>query len=261
MPNAAWIALAIVLSVLGLSGSGIASGPACEPISIYAAASTTEAVEQIAAGFERETGCSVTVVTGGSSTLARQIAEGAPADLFLSANPQWMDWLISRGVVRPQNTAPLLGNLLVFIAPSRSNPSLDLAGGDRIADLLGNGRLAIGEPDTVPAGIYAKQALVALHQWPELQNRLLPGNSVRTVLAWVAGGEAPLGIVYASDALMSSDVRIVAAIDSRLHDPIVYPLALIGSAATPVARQFGSVLRNDESARIFRDHGFTLTGR
>ncbi len=223
-------------------------------VQVMVAASAEQAVQEVLAGCGDVDGVQTTVAAGSSATLARQIELGAPAHLFLSANTGWMDHLEGAGRIEAASRVALLANRLVVVAPASST------GRDSVVDLvaaLGDGRLAVGDPDHVPAGIYARQALEALGQWDALEPRLARGADVRAALAFVERGEVPLGIVYATDAASSSDVVVVAELPSTLHDPIVYPLARV-SHAEPLAGVDAtwSCLQTEAAAAVFARHGF-----
>ena len=224
----------------------------------FAAASTTEALTEAVEQFARAGHGRVRGVFAGSSILAKQIENGAPADIYLSANPAWMDYLAARGHIDPTTRRDLLANSLALIAPADSPASSAFNLETDIIAALGDRRLAMGDPDHVPAGIYARQALAALGLWPVLENRLIRAADVRIALHLVARGEAPLGIVYASDAGAFEGIRVVAAIAPAQHAPIRYPIALVAGRDNPVARQFLEFLATPEMAALFRRHGFVL---
>lgn len=240
-----------------LTGTAVAK-KACEPISIFAAASTTEATQEVADLFERQSGCSVSTIFASSATLARQIAAGAPADLYLSANKSWMDWLIAQNTVLDRNARNYVTNQLVIITPAKNSVTINLPLGPQT--LLPNSPFAIADPSSVPAGIYGAQSLKKLTLWEKLKDNLLIGSNVRTVLAWVSQGEAKLGITYATDAQADPSVRIAARIPTDTHDPIIYPLALVGERPTKPARAFYDWLQTHEALSVFADHGFALSG-
>jgi molybdate transport system substrate-binding protein len=260
-------ALALGLGVapdLGYSGAAGA-----EEITVFAAASTKDAVEEIAEAYAAAGGGEVRTVFAASSTLAKQIAQGAPADLYLSANPAWMDYLAERGAVDAASRVDLLGNRLVLIVPQETEDG-DAATADlgdlsaaALADLLDTSladgrRLAIADPGHVPAGIYARAALEALGLWQSLADRTVRAANVRAALALVDRGEAPVGIVYATDARISSRVRVVGGFPPESHPPIVYPLALVAGPAAGAARRFYDHLRSEAAAVVFRAHGFLV---
>ncbi len=236
----------------------ISADGACEPISIFAAASTTNVIEQIAADYERETACSVSTIFAGSGTLARQIEAGAPADLFLSANKEWMDWIDRAGLVRPGNKLALLTNQLVFIVPAdNADARMDVHTSPSILNVIGTGKLAIGDPATVPAGRYAQAALRHFGLSRLEEDQIVRASSVRAALTWVARGEANAGIVYRTDARIDDQVRIAGTIPSIESVDITYPLALIGRTPNSAARAFFTYLQSYHAARVFAEHGFS----
>ncbi len=237
-----------------------ASRGGAEEVTIFAAASTTNAVTDLANAFERRDSIGVRPVFAASSTLAKQIAHGAPADIFLSASPAWMDYLAARDRLAPGSRLELLSNRLVLIAPLDSELSLTIAPGFPLAEALGGGRLAIGDPAHVPAGIYAKAALQALEVWDAVGPRAAAAANVRAALALVERGAAAAGIVYATDAALSRRVRVVAAFPPESHPPIVYPLALVAGRDGAAATAFREFLQGPEAAGIFRSHGFVVAG-
>lgn len=236
-------------------------GHACaaepEGLMVYAAASTTDCLQSIAKSYEQVTHVHVTCSFASSSTLARQIEQGAPADLFLSADQKWMDYLSEHRSIVPGSRSDLLGNELVFISPIGTALSLRLEKDFAIATAF-KGRMAIGDPSHVPAGIYAQQALVHLRWWEALHDRLAPAADVRAVLRLVELGEVDLGIVYATDAQASSKIQIAAPIPASLHDPIRYPIALTVTAQ-PGAAAFLAYLHSLPASSVFTAAGFTVS--
>ena len=199
-----------------------------------------------------------TVSYGASSALAKQIESGAPAQVFISADLDWMDYLEQRRVLRPGTRKNLLGNKLVLIAPAGSSLTVQIAPGLPLAQLLGNGRLATADPAHVPAGKYTKAALEKLGVWDSVSGKLAPAETVRAALALVARGEAPLGTVYMTDAAAEPKVRVVAQFPDGLHAPIVYPVALTASAPeTGSAADFLVLLSSPAARSVFEKHGFT----
>ncbi|MBO6635723.1 molybdate ABC transporter substrate-binding protein [Parvibaculum sp.] len=237
----------------------LATGPAlaCDPVSVYAAASTTDALTEVARAFTAETYCEVTTVFASSSTLAKQIEAGAPATLFLSANLDWMDRIEEQGLLAPETRKDILGNDLVLVAPKDEPLDYRFADGGNLTDALGGGRLALGNPDGVPAGIYAKEALIHLGLWDGVAPHVIAGDDVRTALAWVARGEARAGIVYRTDAQISSDVIIVDALSEGSHEPVRYPIALIEAQENDTAREFLAFMSGSKASKIFARFGFT----
>ncbi|MCF8470980.1 MAG: molybdate ABC transporter substrate-binding protein [Parvibaculum sp.] len=233
------------------------SATACEPVTIFAAASTTDAVSEIAKSFKGISGCEITTVFASSSILAKQIDAGAPAAIYLSANESWMDDLETKGRLVAGTRTDILGNELVLIAPEDEPLDFTFDSGADLAAALGTGRLALGNPDGVPAGIYAKEALVTLGLWDNLSPNIVASEDVRGALAWVARGEARAGIVYRTDAQISSEVTIVATIPERSHKTIRYPIALIEDRENKTAREFLAYLEGAAGAAIFARYGFT----
>ncbi len=229
-----------------------------DPVMLFAAASTTDAITAVARAFEARGGAAVRCVFAASSTLAQQIARGAPADLFLSANSAWMDELARRGAIEAETRADLLGNVLVLIAPRDSPLELAIGPGFALAEALAERRLAMGDPAHVPAGIYAKAALEHLGVWPQVGERAAFLGDVRAALALVDRGEAAAGIVYASDGRISPRVRVVDRFPADSHPPIVYPLAVVSGRRRPAVMALHAFLRGPEAAAIFRAHGFTV---
>ena len=225
---------------------------------VFAAASLKNALDAIDEEWHREIGESVTAAYAASSTLAKQIENGAPADLFISADPEWMDYLEQRKLIRPGTRSNLLGNSLVLIAPAGSTVSLTIAPGFPLSAALGDGRLAMADPAAVPAGMYGKAALEKLGVWPSVANRIAAAENVRAALLLVGRGEAPLGIVYATDAAIEPRVRIIATFPPGTHPPIVYPIALTGSSENSNAAGLLTYLHGAAARAQFQKAGFTV---
>jgi len=246
--------LALAGLLLGLSGSVPAR--AAEPgLLVFAAASLTNVLEELGGAYTRETGQPVKFSFAASSALARQLEAGAAADVFLSADIEWMDYVQARGLIQRATRRDLLGNRLVLIAPAASTVSLEIAPGFPLAAALGTGRLATGDPDYVPVGRYARSALSSLGVWSEVADRLVRADNVRTALAFVSRGEAPLGIVYATDARVDPGVRVVGVFPADTHLPITYPVAVTHGAREGAAR-FVEFLRGSAAGETFRKSGF-----
>lgn len=229
---------------------------AAEPaLRILAAASLKEAFDALVRPWARRGGVPPIVVYGGTPMLARQLEQGAPADLIASADAAWMDRLALSGLIRRDTRRVLAGNRLVLIAPSRSKVAFALQPGMPIAAALGSGRLAVADVRTVPAGRYARAALESLGVWAPLSDRLAMTDNVRAALALVAREEAPLGIVYATDARAEPRVRVVGTFDAALHPLIVYPVAVTAVSSHPQAMPFLDWLGSDEAGAILRDQG------
>lgn len=224
-------------------------------VTVYAAASLTEVMETIGARWAATGEPSPRLVFASSALLARQIEAGAQADVFVSADEEWMDYLQAKGLVGAQGRRVLAGNRLVLVAPAESGRQLRVEPGFALADALGEGRLALGDPELVPAGKYARAALTALGAWEALAGRLIPTENVRVALALVARGEAPLGIVYATDARIEPRVRVLDSFPADSHPPIRYPAAVLRDAS-PEAAAFLGFLGGTEALRVFHDAGF-----
>jgi molybdate transport system substrate-binding protein len=224
-------------------------------IVVFGAASLTNALQDLGDEFTRKTSIPVKFSFAASSTLARQIESGAPADVFFSADLDWMDYLQARNLIQPQSRHDVLGNRLVLIAPVDSSISLKIEPNFPLATALGKNRLATGDPDSVPVGRYARSALTNLGIWNEISDRLIRADSVRAALAFVDRGEAPLGIVYETDALIDKNVRVVDVFPANSHTPIVYPIALT-SVAGPAAAKFVDYIRSSAADPTFKAYGF-----
>ncbi len=224
-----------------------------DTVTVFAAASLKESLDIVAADWEQATGNTVTIAYAATSTLARQIAEGAPADIFFAASEDWMDDLSAKGLLRDETRSDVLGNTLVLVAPAPASP-IELA---QLPAVLGMGKLAMAGVDSVPAGIYGKQALTALGLWDVVSPNVAQADNVRGALALVALGEAPFGVVYATDARAEPKVDMVAMFPSETHDPIIYPAAILTGATSPVAADFMTYLYTTTARLIFAAAGFT----
>ena len=225
---------------------------------VFAAASLKTALDAIAAAWQKETGKSVAISYASSAVLARQIEQGAPADIFISADLDWMDWAEARHLIKTETRETLLGNALVLVGEAQSNLAFKIAPGADLGAALGDSRLAVGEVNSVPAGKYAKEALEKLGMWKGVENKLAQSDNVRAALAFVARGEARLGIVYATDAKAEPKVKVVAAFPDSSHPPILYPAALTASSRNADAAAFLAYLRSPEAVRLFVGQGFDM---
>lgn len=225
---------------------------------VFAAASTTNAVTEIGDLYAARKLGHITPSFASSSTLAKQIASGAPADVYLSANKKWMDFLGERNAIEKASRFDLLGNRIVLIAPLQSSlQAVDVNKGLNLAALLGRqGRLSMGDPDHVPAGMYGKKALEALGLWAQVKDRLAPMKDVRAALVLVERAEAPLGLVYATDATISKKVRIAGTFPVASHPPIVYPVAAVAGGKTEAAAAFLTFLKTAQARAVFMKYGF-----
>lgn len=247
-------------SLLGVAAACLlALSPArAAEVTIFAAASTTNVIEDVGAAFQAAFGHVVVASFASSSALAKQIERGAPADVYLSASEAWADYLEERGLLIPETRKSVLGNAVVLVAPVASAPApLAVQAGLDLVGILDGGRLAVGDPDHVPAGLYAREALVSLDLWGHVETHLARMSDVRAALALVERGEVPLGIVYATDAAASDRVRVVGTFPSGSHRPITYPVAIVAGRDSPAARAFIEFLATPAAQAIFRAHGFT----
>jgi molybdate transport system substrate-binding protein len=246
--------LSLVLALLLAFGLGLPAA-AQGQVTIFAAASLRNALDQAAADYAKETKTPAPQISyDSSSTLARQIEQGAPADLFISADTDWMDYLAKKGLIRANTRVDLFTNRLALIAPKDSTVKLDIKPGLPLASALGAGRLAMAG-SAVPAGRYGEAALKSLGVWDQVKDRTVRGENVRSALQFVARGEAPLGIVYDTDALTETGVRIVGLFPDSSHPRIVYPGAAI--TANPQAAAFLAWLHGPKGAAAFKPFGFT----
>ncbi|HEY1448762.1 MAG TPA: molybdate ABC transporter substrate-binding protein [Caulobacteraceae bacterium] len=242
------------LSIASIGDYAIAAPP--EPVTVFAAASLKNALDEVGAAFTAETGGSVKFSYAASGAIARQIEQSAPADVYVSADTDWMDYLQKRALIVERSRRDLLTNHLALIAPAKSTVRLSLRSGVRLAPALGpDGRLAVAGPD-VPAGRYARASLTALGVFDSVKDRLAPAESVRAALAFVARGETPLGIVYDTDAKVEPAVRIVALFPDSSHPRIVYPIALVAASRSTRAPVFLRFVESPKASAIFRKYGF-----
>ena len=226
---------------------------------VFAAASLKNALDEIAATWAKDTGRPAPRISyAASSALARQMEQGAPADLFISADLDWMDYAVGKNLIRPDSRFNLLGNKIVLIAPRDSRTTtLALTGGD-LAKALAGGKLSMGNVDAVPAGKYGKAALEKLGAWTSVKDSIAQAENVRAALLLVARGEAPLGIVYGTDAAAEPGVKIVATFPADSHPPITYPAALARESKNADASSFLDFLRSAKARAVFEKQGFTV---
>ena len=224
---------------------------------VFAAASTKDVITEIITLYAESHSGHVVPSFGSSGDLAKQIENGAPASIFISADVKWMDYVAKAKLIDANSRRNLLGNELVLIAPVDSTSPTSL---DNLAGALNGGKLAMGDPDSVPAGRYGKAALDSMKQWAALEASVVRTKDVRATLAFVERGEAAAGIVYATDALVSKKVRIAATFPEASHPPIVYPIALIAAHDDAAARDFFAFLTGPEAREIFLSAGFSVIG-
>ena len=239
-----------------LSGTARADSP--REVTVYGAASLTNALQDIGNAFSAGGGAKVKFSFAASSLLARQIEAGAEADMFFSADSEWVNYLADRNLIQAATRKEILGNRLVLIAPSDSTVVLEIKPNFPLLEALGDGRLAVADPDSVPAGKYARQALTSLGVWRSVAERLVRAENVRVALTYVARGEAPLGIVYETDARAEPKVRIVGTFPANSHLPIVYPVALTAHGTSAEAKAFLAYVEGPQAADVFRKYGFIV---
>jgi molybdate transport system substrate-binding protein len=246
-----WLAAAACLFALQSFAADSDKG-----ITVFAAASLTNVLQDLGDAFTKDTPVPVRFSFAASSALARQIENGSRADMFFSADLEWMDYLQARNLIQPATRHDMLGNQLVLIAPVDSKVNLKIEPHFALAAAIGNGRLATGDPDSVPVGRYAHEALAKLGVWDEIAARMVRADSVRSALAFVDRGEAAFGIVYATDAMIDKKVRVVDAFPANSHMPIIYPAALT-AGSKPEAAKFLAYIRGPAGDLAFQHYGFT----
>lgn len=253
--------IAALAAAMVLAGQ-VASAAPPPPVTVFAAASLKNALDDVGAAYTAQTTGAVKFSYAASGTIARQVEQGAPADVYISADSEWMDYLQKRALIVPASRRDLLTNHLALIAPTKSTVRLRLRRNVPLAAELGpGGRLAVAGPD-VPAGRYARAALAALGVYDSVKDKLAPAENVRAALAFVARGETPLGIVYDTDARVEPAVRIVALFPEASHPAIVYPVALVAASHNPQGQAFLRFAESPKAAAIFRKFGFlTLPAR
>ncbi len=243
--------LAVLLLATSLPGAAIA-----EDVVVFAAASLKNALDEVADGWERQTGNTVTISYQGSSMLAQQIIAGAPADIFISAAVNWMDEVAKAGLVAAGEEKDLLGNTLVLVAHGSVAKPVSVSAQTDFPALLGDGKLAMALVDSVPAGQYGKAALTSLGLWDKVARSVAQADNVRAALALVSTGEAPYGIVYATDAVADPHVTVVGTFPAESHPPIIYPAALLTGAQDAADKAFFDALSGKGAEAVFEKHGF-----
>ena len=247
--------------VAGLTGLALLLAPevgSAQNLTVLAAASLREALDDVAAQFQRTGGSKVVVAYAASSALARQVENGAPADVFISADLDWMDYVDQRKLLRAGTRVNLLRNRLVLIAPVGSKVQVEIKPGFALDKLLGDGKLSMADPDSVPAGKYGKAALENLGAWSAIEKRVARGDNVRTALNFVARNEAPLGIVYETDAFAEKRVRVVSRFPQDTHPEIIYPVAALAGGKHTGTPAFLNHLKSTGARAIFEKYGFSM---
>ncbi|WP_137042948.1 molybdate ABC transporter substrate-binding protein [Pseudolabrys sp. FHR47] len=255
--SAVIVGIAVATSSLPIEALSQQSSP---PI-VFAAASLKTALDAIAADWRKDTGKAIAISYASSSALARQVEQGAPADVFFSADLDWMDWLQQRNLIKTNTRETLLGNTLVLIAPADAAVSFKIAPGADLGAALGGSRLAVTEVKSTPAGKYTKSALEKLGMWAGVEKELAQADTVRAALAFVARGEARFGVVYATDAKAEPKVRVVDVFPTSSHEPIAYPVALTASSINPDALAFLAYLKTRDAGKRFVEQGFSILGQ
>jgi molybdate transport system substrate-binding protein len=229
-----------------------------ETVNVFAAASMKTAIDQIGQAWKTQAHKNMVATYGSSATLAKQIEQAAPADIFISADLDWMDYLVGKNLIKTESRKNLASNSLVVIAAKGSRLAVKLESAPNITEILGDEKLALGEIKSVPAGKYAKTAFDKLGLWRTVESRVVMQDNVRSALALVARGEAKLGVVYGSDAASESKVEVVATFPETSHAPIIYPAAVIASSSNPDADIFLDFLTSQDARLIFKENGFML---
>jgi molybdate transport system substrate-binding protein len=254
--SARFLAIAILFAAIGGAPQPAA---AQEQITVFAAASMKNALDDVDAAFNKATGIKVTASYAASSALAKQIEQGAPADVFVSADLQWMDYAAEHKLIKPDSRVNLLGNRLVLIASKDSKlGQVDIGKGFDIAKLAGDGRIAVADVKAVPAGLYAKAALQSLGAWAAAEPKLAMAENVRATLAFVARGETAIGIVYATDAKVEPGVKIVGVFPDGSHPPVTYPVAATAATTNTAVAPYLGFLRAPAARAIFERYGFSF---
>jgi molybdate transport system substrate-binding protein len=258
MKRRAWLGLAAATALAPALLAPVGAA-AQDGLVIFAAASLKNALDEIAAGWAKETGKPAPRISyAASPALARQMEQGAPADLFISADLDWMDYVEKKDLIRKDSRFNLLGNKIVLIAPRDSTTTVEVRPGFDLASALAGGRLAMANVESVPAGKYGKAALEKLGAWDGVKGSIAQAENVRAALLLVARGEAPLGIVYATDAAAEPNVKIVGEFPADSHPPIIYPAALTKAPTSPDARAFLDILKGSKARPAFEKQGFTV---
>jgi molybdate transport system substrate-binding protein len=229
-------------------------------VTVFGAASLSDALKEIAANYQKQSGKQVAVSLAASSVLARQIEASGGADVFISADLDWMDYLDNKNLIQHDTRENLLGNRLVLVAGKDAGANIAIAPHFDLLGALKGGRLAMADPDSVPAGKYGRTALISLGAWSSVVDHVVNAENVRVALAYVARGEAPLGIVYETDAKADSNVKVVGVFPENSHQPILYPAALVKDAK-PEARTFLAYLASPAARAVFEKDGFTFLAK
>ncbi len=250
---------AIAAAMLLTAGGADAAPAASDTVTVFAAASTTNALTEIGAIFTRHFEERFRPSFAASSALAKQIENGAPADIYISASEKWMDYLEKRRMIEPATRFDLLGNRIVLVVPVDSTIGpVQIEAGFDLLEIIGDSRLSMGDPDHVPAGIYGKHALQSLGIWAAVETHVARCKDVRAALALVERGETPVGLVYATDAAITAKVKVVGTFPLSSHPPIIYPAAIVTGQRSPATDRFMQLLRSREAGAVFEKFGFSV---
>ena len=251
-----------LIAILGVAVAIVIAAPTVpaqsKDLVVDAAASLKNALDDVNAAFTKQKSVKVAASYAASSALAKQIESGSPADVFISADLDWMDYLAGKKLIKPETRTNLLGNKIVLIAPASSKLKVDVAPNFPLAKLLGDGRLAMADPNAVPAGKYGKASLEALGVWSSVAGKVAPAENVRAALLYVSRNEAPLGIVYQTDAAADKGVKVVGTFPDSSHKPIIYPIAVTANSTNPAATAYLAFLHSPAARRAFEKQGFTM---
>ncbi|TCQ20858.1 molybdate ABC transporter substrate-binding protein [Rhizobium sp. PP-CC-3G-465] len=251
-----------VLTVLIVAAASLATpAMAAEKVTVFAAASLKNALDAVNDAWQQQSGHAVTASYAASSALAKQIEAGAPADIFISADLAWMDYVAGKKLIREDSRSTLLGNRLVLVAPAADAKPVEIGQGFDLKARLAGGKLAMGAVETVPAGKYGKAALEKLGVWPSVEKDVAGAENVRAALLLVSKGEAPLGIVYETDAAADPSVKIVGTFPESSHPPIVYPIAILSESTHPDAAAYLDFVRSPAAKPLFEAQGFTVLAK
>lgn len=257
-----WLRRTLGMAAAALLAWGAPQPPAkaqkADDVIVFAAASLKNALDAVNAQWQKETGKKVTISYAASSALAKQIEGGAPAQMFISADLAWMDYLAGKSLIKPDSRSNLLGNRIVLIAPKDKATPIDIKAGFDLAKAVGDGKLAMANVDSVPAGKYGKAALEKLGAWAGVSGKVAQAENVRAALLLVSRGEAPLGIVYQTDAASDPNVKIAGTFPEDTHPPIIYPIALTAGASHPDAAALLAYIKSAKAKPLFETQGFTV---
>lgn len=253
-----WVKFAAAAVSVAFLGTAALPAMAAEKVTVFAAASLKNALDAANAAWAKESGKEATASYAASSALAKQIEGGAPADVFISADLDWMDYVAKKDLIKADTRSNLLGNRIVLVASKDKAKPVDIKQDFDLSGLLGDGKLAMGEVKSVPAGKYGKAALEKLGVWSSVESKVAGAESVRAALALVSRGEAPYGIVYQTDVTADPGVAIVGTFPAESHAPIIYPIAILAESKNPDAAGYLEFLKSEKSAHFFTEQGFTV---